>query len=166
LRQQSRTLIRYDRPLSTDQKRSQEQQPEGFELHKHVALLFVLTVALHSVSWADSGPVCDPRSNQVELNACADAELAKADTALNDAYRLVVTRMAYDPVFVKNLRYAQRAWVVFRDAELEARFACSEEDVRQCWGSMYPMLWSVRKAELTKERTRQLRQILKDGLGQ
>jgi uncharacterized protein YecT (DUF1311 family) len=135
-------------------------------LGKKVVLLFAFAVLLQSVSWAATGSVCGARSSQVELNACADAELAKADAALNDAYRLVVNRMVDDPLFVKKLRSAQRAWVGFRDAELEARFACAEENVRQCWGSMYPMLWNARKAELTKERTRQLRQILKDGPGQ
>ncbi|TQK03522.1 lysozyme inhibitor LprI family protein [Herbaspirillum sp. SJZ107] len=133
---------------------------------KHIVLLIVLPVLFQSVSWADSSPVCGARSNQVALNACADAELAKADKALDLAYRSVVTRMADDPLFLKNLGAAQAAWLAFRDAELKARFSCSEESVQQCWGSMYPMLWSARKAELTKERTRQLRQILKDGPGQ
>jgi len=135
-------------------------------LSKNFALLLTLTVLSQSVSWADSGPECGAKSSQVELNACVAAELAKANIALNDTYQLVVSRMADDPVFLEKLRSAQRAWIAFRDAELEARFACSEEDIRQCWGSMYPMLWSARKAELTKERTRQLRQILKDGPGQ
>jgi len=140
--------------------------PKGAKLTKDVALLFVLLALGQSISWAGNGPACGARSNQVELNACADAELAKADAALNVAYRLVVKQMADDPLFVKNLRSAQRAWVAFRDAELEARFTCSEKDVRQSWGSMYPMLWSARKAALTKERTRQLQQILQDGPGQ
>jgi uncharacterized protein YecT (DUF1311 family) len=136
------------------------------QMSKHVVLLFALSMLFQSVAWADSSPVCGARSNQLELNACANAELAKADKALNDAYRLVLTRMADVPLFVKNLRSAQKAWLAFRDAELEARFSCAEESVQQCWGSMYPMLWSARKAELTKERTRQLRQILKDWPGQ
>lgn len=135
-------------------------------MSRYVAMVFALTVLSPGLSWADIGPGCNPRSSQVELNACASAELLKADKALNDVYRLLATRMADDPLFVKNLRSAQRAWVAFRDAELQARFSCSEEDVQKCWGSMYPMLWSSRQLELTKERTRQLRQILKDGPGQ
>jgi hypothetical protein len=31
---------------------------------------------------------------------------------------------------------------------------------------MYPMLFSSRKAELTRERTKHLQQILKDGRGE
>ncbi|MGZ4891568.1 MAG: lysozyme inhibitor LprI family protein [Halobacteriota archaeon] len=133
---------------------------------KHVILVFALPVLFQSISWADSSPLCSARSTQVELNACAEAELVKADNALNDAYQSLVTSAADDPLFVKNIRSAQKAWLAFRDAELGARFSCSEENVRQCWGSMYPMLWSARKAELTKQKTRELRQILKDGPGQ
>lgn len=133
---------------------------------KNVWILCSLIALSPSVSWADSSPACHARSSQADLNACADADFVKADKALNDSYQLVMQQMADDPVFVNNLRAAQRAWVAFRDAELEARFSCAEHDVRECWGSMYPMLWSARKAELTRERTKQLRQILKNGHGQ
>ncbi len=98
-------------------------------MSKHVVLLFALSVLVQSVSWAYSHPVCGARSNQLELNACADTELAKADKTLNDVYGLVVAQMADDPLFVKNLRSAQRAWLAFRDAELKARFSCLEKSV-------------------------------------
>ena len=74
--------------------------------------------------------------------------------------------MADEPRFIKKLRVAQNAWLVFRDADLDARFSCAEDDVRSCWGSMYPMSFLARKTELTKERIGQLRQILTDGIGQ
>jgi len=117
-------------------------------------------------SWADDEIKCNDSGNQLELNACASDNFAKADKELNQAYQSLIKKEAGDPLFISKLRLAQKAWLAFRDADLEARFACSENDVRACWGSMYPMSFLFRQAELTRERTRQLQQILKDGRGQ
>lgn len=126
------------------------------------AVIFVLIALAPIASWAGDEIQCNPGGNQLELNACARDDFAKADGELNQAYQSLIKKDADDKLFISKLRLAQRAWLAFRDADLEARFACAEDDVRICWGSIYPMLFLYRKAELTRERTMHLQQILKD----
>ena len=116
--------------------------------------------------WANEEVKCNNGGNQSEMNACASNDFAKADKELNQAYQVLIKKEADDSLFISKLRLAQKAWITFRDADLEARFACLEDNVRICWGSMYPMLFLYRKAELTRERTKHLQQILKDGRGE
>ena len=106
------------------------------------------------------------KADQLELNACASGDFAKSDKELNQTYQSLVKKEADDPLFICKLRLAQKAWLAFRDADLDARFACSEYDARICCGSMYPMSFLSRKAELTRERTKHLKQILEDGRGE
>jgi len=130
------------------------------------AVFFALIVLVPIASWAGDGIKCNDGGNQLELNACAIDDFAKADKELNQTYQSLIKKDADDPLFISKLRLAQKAWLAFRDADLEARFACSEDNVRICWGSMYPMSFFYRKAELTRERTKHLQQILKDGRGE
>lgn len=129
-------------------------------------VIFLTVFALASTAaWADDVK-CNQDGNQLELNACASDDFAKADKELNQTYQTLIKKETADPLFIRKLRLAQKAWLTFRDAELEAIFACAEDNVSICWGSMYPMSFLSRKAELTRERTRQLQQLLKEGRGQ
>ena len=101
----------------------------------------------------------------MELNACADDDYRSADKELNKVYHALLNEEADDPAFIAKLRTAQKAWLAFRDAELEAEFACAEEDPRHCWGSMLPMCKSTFLAKLTRERTRRLKTLLGEGRG-
>jgi len=123
-------------------------------------------VVLAHPSWAETEIKCNPAGNQLQLNACALNDFATADAELNSVYQQLVKKMADDPEFIKKLHTAEKAWIVFRDADLGARFACAEEDARQCWGSIYPMSFLGRKTELTKTRVKQLTELLRDGIGQ
>lgn len=124
-----------------------------------------LFALVSTTAWADDVK-CNQGGNQLELNACASDDFAKADKELNQTYQALIKKETDDPLFIRKLRLAQKAWLAFRDAELEAIFACSEDNLSICWGSMYPMSFLYRKAELTRERTKQLQQLLKEGRGQ
>ncbi|MGY0505328.1 lysozyme inhibitor LprI family protein [Luteimonas sp. e5] len=107
---------------------------------------------------------CRMDGNQAELNACAAQELAAADRELNEVYAQVRRRHADDALFLDRLRTAQRRWIAFRDAEMEALFPTeADEDPRIRYGSVNPMCRLNEKARLTRERTAQLRAWL-DGL--
>jgi uncharacterized protein YecT (DUF1311 family) len=118
-------------------------------------LAFAVLV-LPSIAWAQDGLQCDSATTQLEMNACAEEDLAKADKRLNEVYAALLKKEAKNTVFVKKLRAAQRAWIAFRDAELDAKFACAEPNPRMCWGSMYPLSFAIYKAQLTRERTKAL----------
>jgi uncharacterized protein YecT (DUF1311 family) len=130
-----------------------------------VVLLILFSLIPIALSAGDESE-CIKGGNQLELNACASDDFTKADKELNQTYQSLIKKEADDPLFISKLRLAQKAWLTFRDADLNATFACSEDDARICWGSMYPMSFLSRKAELTRERTKHLKQILKDGRGE
>jgi uncharacterized protein YecT (DUF1311 family) len=97
-------------------------------------VLFVLVVLLPIASWAGDGIKCKDAGNQLELNACTSNDFAKADKELNQAYQSLIKNAADDAIFISKLRLVQKAWLAFRDADLEARFACADQDTRICWG--------------------------------
>jgi len=130
------------------------------------AVLLAISLFVPAVSQADEKIKCNPSGTQIEMNECAVEDFAKAEKELNQTYQSLLKKEANNPLFISKLRLAQRAWLAFRDAELEARFSCAERDVKLCWGSMFPMLLYSRKAEITRERTKQFKQIMKEGIGQ
>ena len=65
------------------------------------------------VAWAG----CDAESTQIGMNDCAAREFKAADAALNAVYRQIVARLSGETEARQLLTTAQRAWVVFRDAE-------------------------------------------------
>lgn len=107
---------------------------------------------------AQDGTECNEAGNQQELNACAADEFKKADQELNEVYAALLKKESGDRTFIKKLRAAQRAWVVFADAEMAATFAC--DPAKACWGSMLPMSMASYKARLTRDRTQRLREFL------
>ena len=128
---------------------------------KALALLLLLVAAGHAA--ADDELRCKPDGSQSEMNMCAADDFAATDKQLNDVYRDVLACSAGNPLFIGKLKDAQRQWIRFRDAELEARFPVGpDENERIVYGSMYPLLWFGEKSRLTKERTLQLRTYIED----
>jgi uncharacterized protein YecT (DUF1311 family) len=126
-------------------------------------------LAIIPLLWIVSSPVsaqeikCDPAGTQAEMNACAAENAEAADDELNAAYRAVIACGKNDPTFIGNLKAAQRLWIQFRDAELQARFPVPEgENERVLYGSMYPMELLGEKEKLARERTRQLHAFIDD----
>ena len=106
---------------------------------------------------------CNDPQNQAEMNICATIDFELADAELNAAWRgaLASARAAdaeidrtYDqrPTSEAKLREAQRAWIVFRDAHCTVQ---AYDEARG--GSMETMSYEACRADVTRERTRQLR---------
>ncbi len=101
---------------------------------------------------------CDNAVTQLDINECVAAQAAAADAELNTVYRQVMQQLQGQPVAIEKLRAAQRLWIPLRDADVEARYPVGKnEDPRMLYGSMYPMLHSAAKAELTRQRIHWLR---------
>ncbi len=92
---------------------------------------------------------------QADLNQCYGSEYRKADSELNALYKKILSEYADDPRFIEKFKAAQRAWIKFRDAEMEALFPHGDEP--QYYGSVYPMCDSIWLTTLTRERIDQLR---------
>ncbi len=105
---------------------------------------------------------CHQRAEtQRDLNRCGGLGLRLADQELNATYQAVIEAHKEDQVFITKLRIAQRMWLQFRDAEMEAIFP-HKDDPRH-YGSVFPLCWSTHLATITKERTKQLRRWI-DGV--
>lgn len=129
-----------------------------------IRFLFLALIVSTATSLRAEQPIkCNTNGNQLELNTCAADDFKRADKELNETYQALIKKEVKYQVFISKLRAAQRAWVAFRDAELDAAFACEKADARICWGSMYPMRFSAYKTTLTQERTKRLKQLLQEG---
>ncbi|SCB11014.1 lysozyme inhibitor LprI family protein [Rhizobium hainanense] len=104
---------------------------------------------------------CAKAETQTDLNVCAVLEFGEADKALNAQYKKTRAAMVAIDADLDNdmkgaekaLIKAQRAWVDYRDGECEA------QGFQARGGSMEPMLVSGCKADLTKTRTKELKDL-------
>ena len=98
---------------------------------------------------------------QSEMNQDACTQYKKADQSLNQTYSQVLKDYAKDPGFLVKLKQAQRAWIAFRDAQLAARFPKANKPPE--YGSAYPTCRCAILAELTQQRTKELK-VWVDGI--
>lgn len=89
--------------------------------------------------------------SQGEMNQEAAASFKKADAELNRTYTKLLASL--DDEARAKLKAAQRAWVVFRDAEAEYQM-----DAEARGGSMAAMIYEGTRARLTKARIAQLKE--------
>lgn len=103
----------------------------------------LITALAITLSIAATAALADPGS-----------DLKKADQALNLTFKKVQKRLDDDAGGKARLVKAQRAWIAFRNAE--CTFRSSGDD----GGSAAPMVAAGCQADLTKDRTRQLKAYL------
>ncbi|MEZ5712235.1 MAG: lysozyme inhibitor LprI family protein [Sphingobium sp.] len=113
---------------------------------------------------AAASAVCDDPQTQTDMTICAGKDYAAADEELNAQWAITAKHMKeYDntldrshdtrPGYFETLLKAQRAWLSYRDAH------CTSAGYYARGGSLEPLLVSSCKAELTRERTAQLREL-------
>jgi uncharacterized protein YecT (DUF1311 family) len=95
---------------------------------------------------------------QMEMNADACSSAKKADEKMNKIYAQILKEYKNDRVFIEKIKKAQRAWLVFRDAEMEAIFPppTVEDGGYYKYGSVYPMCACIWEENYTNERIKQL----------
>ncbi|GGD92993.1 hypothetical protein GCM10011390_09660 [Aureimonas endophytica] len=116
------------------------------------AVLALLVAASGGAPAAEAA--CGAKATQSDLDACAGAELKRADADLNARYAELVARLGDDQKVKTKLVAAQRAWIGFRDAECALRAAGVEG------GSAQPMVVADCRAELTRKRADDLARLL------
>ncbi len=87
-----------------------------------------------------------------------DTDYKGADREMNRVYAAVLSKYAKDMAFIAKLKAAQRAWLVFRNAEVAATYPDPDPST---YGSVYPECVRLTATELTKLRTEQLKVWLK-----
>jgi uncharacterized protein YecT (DUF1311 family) len=91
---------------------------------------------------------CEHAGTTAAITDCFDREYTKADAELNRIYKLAFTGL--DAKAADNLRKAQRAWIVYRDAQCDAEYA------KWDGGSGGPAAHFACLLQLTQLRTREL----------
>jgi uncharacterized protein YecT (DUF1311 family) len=91
---------------------------------------------------------------QAGLNQCAAASYARADDALNGAFKELQRRLKGDGAAGALLTKAQKNWIAFRDAE------CAFSSSGELGGSIYPMVYDQCLERVTVERTKRLQDYL------
>ena len=96
-------------------------------------------------------------ATQLAMNQCAEADLREADSELNRTYEEVLARFAREPNKLAAIKKAQRAWIVFRDAEIDALFPASHTSEQ---GSATVMCRPIHLARMTSQRTKELQELV------
>ena len=124
-------------------------------------IVFVTCLAIAFNAYAQQ-PQCVRAGSQSQMVACAGEDVEAADKELNSVYKALLQCASHDKLFIDRLRAAQRLWIQFRNAELEAYQPVDDEAGEASstkWGSMYPLTYLSVKKTLTEERTEQLRRF-------
>jgi Uncharacterized protein conserved in bacteria len=122
----------------------------------------IATVLAASAATAQDQPDVDCKNaqTQMEMTYCAEQDFADADEQLNAQYKITRQVMkdwdgdAMDGLgsAADALLVSQRAWLAFRDAQ------CAFHGYQARGGTMEPMLIYGCQAELTRQRTQQLKE--------
>jgi len=94
----------------------------------------------------------------MEINACASAEASRVDAQLNDIYRKLLSQAARQPEAVEKIKALERAWIVYRDAFIDATYPAKEKLAE--YGSVYPMETALLRAKLTERQVTALKELL------
>ncbi len=112
--------------------------------------IFVLlvTIILLTITAFDGGHVL--AQDQYETAMKINKDLAKADGEMTRIYSQIIKEYAHDKEFIEKMKTAQRAWIRFRDAHLEALYPA--KDKQSEYGSSYPSCYAMGILQLTRER--------------
>ena len=122
-----------------------------------LAVGLLMSALLLSPQAARAAAPCDAPETQTQMNQCAGADYEAADKALNEAYREILADLRKtdeaqpDWGLAAAFRDSQRAWLPFRDRQ------CEWEALFVKGGSMQPLIQLSCLAEMTKQRTEQMR---------
>lgn len=128
-----------------------------------IAMLFLSSVN-YSNDINPPADTCDEPQSQSTMNLCAARDFKEADLTLNAQWEVTKDYMQemdkyiaeHDrpPKFYETLLAAQRAWLKYRDTH------CASYAYHVRGGSMHSMLVMNCKTQLTRERTKQLQELI------
>ena len=120
-----------------------------------IVMLFVslLVVASGFGQGAKKAP-CSDANTQAEMNICAGKEYKAADVTLNRVYQQLVAML--EPEEKSQLKEAQTAWIKYRDTN------CDFVADQYKGGSIRPMIYGLCLAEVTSNRTSELKAQIKN----
>jgi uncharacterized protein YecT (DUF1311 family) len=99
-------------------------------------------------------PPCSDANTQAEMNDCAGREYKTADVTLNRVYQQLVSMLAAEEK--SGLKEAQIAWIKYRDTN------CDFVADQYKGGTIRPMIYGLCLADVTRNRTTELKAQIKD----
>lgn len=132
---------------------------------KYLPLVFLLAslpgFAQHSARYR----ACSEKAKtQMEMNACASEEAARADVELNEVYRKVLAQAGKEEEAIAKIKAAERAWITYRDAYMDAMYPAKNKQAE--YGSIYPMEADLLRAKLTQRQVTALKELLQQYSGE
>ncbi len=97
-------------------------------------------------------------NTQTAMTKCASEEAKRVDGQLNSIYQRVLRAADGDALAVTKIRTAERAWLSYRDAYIEAMYPAKDKQVT--YGSKFPMDADLLYAALTKTQVEALKKLL------
>ena len=101
----------------------------------------------------------DKANAQMQMNECAGQEDARVDAAMNKVYQQLLATAGKDQNAVAKIKAAERAWVAYRDAYIEAMYPAKDKATQ--YGSIYPMDVALLRAKLTRRHIADLQELMK-----
>jgi len=121
-------------------------------------LILGFPLALAQQKKRQTGDSCSKAMTQESLQTCYCDRAQKADAQLNAVYQQLLKKNVADTLFTDKLKISQRAWLAFRDAQLEAIYP--DPDPKAAYGSVFGMCYCMAQEELTLDRVKQLKRML------
>ncbi|HJQ32636.1 MAG TPA: lysozyme inhibitor LprI family protein [Pyrinomonadaceae bacterium] len=118
-----------------------------------ILLASVLLAAAHAQKREEQSP-CGDAQTQAELNMCAGRKFKEADAELNRVYNQLTSKV--EAPYRAKLKAAEVSWLKYRDDN------CDYETALYEGGSMRPMVYSFCLERMTKARTAELREQIKE----
>ena len=97
---------------------------------------------------------CEDAQTQADMNICWGNEYKKADAALNKSYQQLAGMLNDDEKV--QLKAAENAWLKYRDAN------CEFVGDQYKGGSIRPMIVAICLADVTSNRTTEIKNQIKD----
>ena len=119
-----------------------------------VVLVVVLSVGSAIGQGTKKPAPCSEAGTQVEMNDCAAKEYKTADSALNRTYQQLMAKL--EPEEKTGLKTAQTAWIKYRDTN------CTFVADQYKGGTIRPMIYALCLADVTGNRTAELRNQIED----
>lgn len=119
---------------------------------KHAVQISLLSAFILPTAQADD--CIENAQDQEEMNVCSQIDYLGVDAQLNNRFAEISKRIAKDSKTHQLLEDAQKAWVIFRDAE------CTFATSQTAGGSAHPMAYNICLTDLTQKRSDQILQYL------
>ena len=119
-----------------------------------IVLLLLVIPGSYAIGQKQKPKPCEDAQTQADMNICWGNEYKKADAALNKTYQELAAML--DDEEKVQLKTAETAWLKYRDANCE--FVADQYK----GGSIRPMIAAICLADVTNNRTTELKNQIKD----